>query len=145
MENDYPIEHLLETSIKNIKQIIDVNTIIGTPVKVNENISIIPISKINTGFAAGGSEFKNILPSTQDTSKNYASSSSSGVRYPFGGGAGTYANIVPVAFLIVQNNSVRLLSIENSSSVDKLVDYVPEAFDKLSSLFKNGLKKNPSR
>jgi sporulation protein YtfJ len=141
MENDYPIEHLLETSIKNIKQIIDVNTIIGTPIKINENISIVPVSKINTGFAAGGSEFKNILPSSQDTSKN---NSANNARYPFGGGAGTYANIVPVAFLIIQNDSVRLLSIENTSSVDKLVDYVPEAFDKISGLFKTGLKKNPS-
>lgn len=51
------IEGLMLTAMDSIRDMIDVNTIIGEPMKIQENITVIPISKVGFGFAAGGSEF----------------------------------------------------------------------------------------
>lgn len=55
---EHPIEGLMITAMDSIRDMIDVNTIIGETIQIHENVSIIPISKVCFGFAAGGSEFK---------------------------------------------------------------------------------------
>lgn len=111
---------------------IDVNTIIGEPIKALNNTVIIPISKVGFGFAAGGSEF------TDETVNSYnRKDKEENIKYrlPFGGGSGAGVSITPVAFLIVQNDSVKLLEATHTSVIDKLVEYIPDAMDKIHKLF----------
>ena len=123
-----PIEGLMNTTMNSIKDMVDVNTIIGKPIETKNGI-IIPLSKVTFGFASGGSEFNS---ETIDNYNKKEKEESIEYKLPFGGGSGAAVNISPIAFLVVQNESVKLLPIEHSSSVDKLLDYVPDIMEKLS-------------
>ena len=128
---EHPIEGLMITAMNSIQDMIDVNTIIGEPIETNNNVIIIPISKVSFGFAAGGSEFKG------ETVNEYSRKNEEEqvqYRLPFGGGSGAGVNINPIAFLVVQANNVKLLPVTHSSAIDKLLDYMPDAMDKVNSL-----------
>ena len=129
--SEHPIEGLMITAMNSIQDMIDVNTIIGEPIETNNNVIIIPISKVSFGFAAGGSEFKG------ETINEYSRKDEEEqvqYRLPFGGGSGAGVNINPVAFLVVQANNVKLLPVSHSSAIDKLLDYVPDTIDKVNNL-----------
>ena len=128
MEN-HPIEGLMLTAMNSIENMIDVNTIIGEPIETSNNIVIIPISKVAFGFAAGGSEFKG---ETLDEYTKKDKDEKFQYRLPFGGGSGAGVSINPIAFLIVENDKVRLLPVNHSSCIDKLLDYVPDLFEKIA-------------
>lgn len=128
MEN-HPIEGLMLTAMSSIENMIDVNTIIGEPIETSNNIVIIPISKVCFGFAAGGSEFKG---ETIDEYTKKDKDEKVQYRLPFGGGSGATVSINPIAFLIVEEGKVRLLPVNHSSCIDKLLDYVPDLFEKIS-------------
>ena len=101
--SEHPIEGLMNTAMNSIKDMIDVNTIIGEPIETNNNIIIIPISKVGVGFAAGGSEFKG------ETVNEYSRKEKEEAiqyRLPFGGGSGAGVSISPIAFLVVQQNKI---------------------------------------
>lgn len=129
--NEHPIEGLMTTAMNNIKDMIDVNTIIGEPIETSNNVVIIPISKVCFGFAAGGSEFKG------ETIGEYSKKEKEEeIQYnlPFGGGAGAGVNINPVAFIVIQGNNVKLLPVEHCSSIDRLLDYMPDLIEKANNL-----------
>lgn len=128
MEN-HPIEGLMLTAMNSIENMIDVNTIIGEPIETANNIVIIPVSKVAFGFAAGGSEFKG---ETLDESNKKDGNETTKYRLPFGGGSGAGVSINPIAFLVVENDKVRLLPVNHSSCIDKLLDYVPDLFEKIT-------------
>ena len=128
MEN-HPIEGLMLTAMNSIENMIDVNTIIGEPIETANNIVIIPVSKVAFGFAAGGSEFKG---EALDESNKKDGNETNKYRLPFGGGSGAGVSINPIAFLVVENDKVRLLPVNHSSCIDKLLDYVPDLFEKIS-------------
>lgn len=128
MEN-HPIEGLMLTAMNSIENMIDVNTIIGEPIVTSNNIVIIPVSKVTFGFAAGGSEFKG---ETVDEHCKKDKDEKQQCRLPFGGGSGAGVSINPIAFLIAENDKVRLLPISHSSCIDKLLDYVPDLFEKIA-------------
>lgn len=137
--NDYPIEGLMNSAMNSIKEMIDVDTIIGEPIETSNNVVIIPVSRVNFGFAAGGSEFKvksNIKDkeesNKEDTDKK---------RLPFGGGSGAGVSISPIAFIVVQESGVKLLPVEHTSAVDKLLDLVPDLIDKTTQMMDKKLKK----
>lgn len=126
---EHPIEGLMLTAMNSIKDMIDVNTIIGDPIQTSNNIVVIPISKVSFGFAAGGSEFKG------ETVNEYSrKDKDEQIQYklPFGGGAGAGVSVNPVAFLVVQGNVVKLLPVNHSTSLDKLLDYIPDLFEKVN-------------
>ena len=127
MEN-HPIEGLMLTAMNSIENMIDVNTIIGEPIETISGIVIIPISKVCFGFAAGGSEFKG---ETIDEYTKKDKDEKVQYRLPFGGGSGATVSIHPVAFLVVEEGKVRLLPIAHNSCLDKILDYVPDLFEKL--------------
>ena len=130
--SEHPIESLMNTAMNSIKDMIDVNTIIGEPIETSNNVVIIPISKVGFGFAAGGSEFRG------ETVNEYTKKEKEEqvqYRLPFGGGSGAGVNIVPVAFLVVSPNNVKLLPIDHNSCIDRLIDYVPDLMDKLNTTF----------
>ena len=129
--SEHPIEGLMTTAMNSIQDMIDVNTIIGEPIETSNNIVIIPISKVSFGFAAGGSEFKG---ETIDEYKKVEKEEQIQYRLPFGGGSGAGVTINPIAFLVIQSNSVKLMPVNHSSSIDKLLDYMPDLIDKTNNM-----------
>ena len=136
--SEHPIEGLMTTAMDSIRNMIDVNTIIGEPIETINNVIIIPVSKVGFGFAAGGSEFKGEAINEYNKKEKEEQ-----IQYklPFGGGSGAGVSINPVAFIVIQENNVRLLPIEHCSSIDRLLDYIPDFMDKIG----NSLNKYPSK
>ena len=134
---EHPIESLMNTAMNSIKDMIDVNTIIGEPIQASNNTVIIPISKVGFGFAAGGSEFRG---ETLDEYTKRDKEEQVQYRLPFGGGSGAGVSISPVAFLVVQPNNVKLLPVDHTSSLDRLLDYVPDILEKLNTTLKKQLQ-----
>ena len=116
----------------SIKNMIDVNTIIGDPIQMNNTTAIIPISKVSFGFASGGSEFKG---ETIDEYNKKDKDEQIQYRLPFGGGAGAGVTIKPIEFLIMQSGQVKLVSVEHQNCLDKILDYVPDFLEKMSKSF----------
>ena len=140
--SEHPIESLMMTTMTSIQNMVDVNTIIGEPIETQKGITIIPISKVCFGFAAGGSEFSG------ETLKEYnKKDKDEEIEYklPFGGGAGAGVSIHPVAFLVVQDNNVKLMSVDHDSCVDKLLDYVPDLMQKLNDMFNKTIQQKENR
>ena len=129
--NNHPIEVLMETAMNSIKEMVDVNTIIGEPIETKNGMVIIPISKVCFGFAAGGSEFKG---ETIDEYKRKEKEEEVQYRLPFGGGSGAGISINPVAFVIVQKDTIKVLPVEHISTIDKLMDYVPDLLEKANNI-----------
>lgn len=118
--SNHPIDNLMSTAMQNIKEMVDVNTIVGTPVQSPDGSVIIPISKVSFGFAAGGSEF-GAKPIDADAAL-------------FGGGSGGGVSIAPVAFMVVGQGQIKLLPIDaKSSPVEKILDMVPDVMEKVNS------------
>lgn len=118
----------MTTAMDSIQGMVDVNTIIGEPIETSAGSVIIPISKVSFGFAAGGSEFKG---ETVDEYTKKEREEQVQYRLPFGGGSGAAVNINPVAFLIVQPDTVKLLPVNHDSSLDKILDYAPDIIEKI--------------
>ena len=135
--NDHPIEGLMLTAMNSIKEMVDVNTIIGEPIETSNNVIIIPISKVGFGFATGGSEFKG---ETIDEYTRKDKDEQIQYKLPFGGGSGAGVSISPVAFLVVQPNNVKLLPVDHSSSLDRLLDYVPDLLEKVNNTLNKQLQ-----
>ncbi len=109
---------ILGTSIEKIKDLVDVSTIIGDPIKISESLQIIPVSKVTYGFASGGTDFP---------SKNN--------QELFGGGGGAGITISPVAFLVVNNGSVSVKYINAAEgSVERVIGMVPDLVDKATDV-----------
>ena len=140
--SEHPIEGLMITAMNSIQDMIDVNTIIGEPIETQVGITIIPISKVSFGFAAGGSEFRG------ETLKEYnKKDKDEEIQYklPFGGGAGAGVSINPVAFLVVQEGSVKLMPVDHDSCLDKILDYVPDLMQKLNEMFNKSIQEKEAR
>ena len=129
--SEHPIEGLMLTAMNSIKDMIDVNTIIGDPIQASNGVSVIPISKVSFGFVAGGSEFKG---ETIDEYKKQEKDEQIQYRLPFGGGAGAGVSLSPIAFLVIQNNVVKLLPVNHSTALDKILDYIPDLFEKVNNM-----------
>ena len=135
--SEHPIEGLMLTAMNSIKDMVDVNTIIGEPIQASNNTVIIPISKVSFGFAAGGSEFKG---ETIDEYNKKDKDEQIQYRLPFGGGAGAGVSINPIAFLVVQSNVVKLLPVDHANTFDKILDYVPDLMEKLNCMMNKCLQ-----
>ena len=128
---EHPIEKILNTSMNSIKDMIDVNTIVGDAIQASNNTIIIPISKVSFGFASGGSEFKG---ETIDEYNKKDKDEQIQYRLPFGGGSGAGVSINPIAFLIVQADVVKLLPVDHSTPMDKILDYMPDLIEKANNI-----------
>lgn len=127
----HPIEGLMKTTMDSLKEMIDVNTIVGDAVETKDGSLIIPISKVSIGFASGGSEFCNDAKSAETKDD-----------FPFGGGSGAGMSVQPVAFLIVKNDQVRLLPVKQTNSIERVVDGIPDLIDEIVGMFKKGKDDN---
>ncbi|WP_433946396.1 GerW family sporulation protein [Paenibacillus sp. SN-8-1] len=129
---EHPIQGLMQTALENIKEMVDVNTIVGEPVETPDGSVILPISRVGFGFAAGGSDFN-----IQDGHEK-AGASADGKARPFGGGSGGGVSINPIAFLVVGKQGVNVVPLDNQTHVvEKLINAVPNVIDKIQSLFPN--------
>ena len=127
--------------MQNIKEMVDVNTILGDPVETPDGSVIVPISRVTFGFAAGGSEFDtNQQAKTKEKDRNQNQDSLEQSQFPFGGGSGAGITIQPVAFLVVNKDQMKLLPVESNVLVDRILDSAPQLIDKLQNLF--GSKKS---
>ena len=127
--SEHPINGLMDTTMENIKQMVDVNTIIGDPITSPDGTIIIPVSKVSYGFASGGSD----LPTKKEN------------KECFGGGSGAGVTIQPVAFLTVYQGNVKLIPIDKfDGAVDRVVGMVPDLVDKVTALFKKDKSKAPT-
>ena len=126
MEN-HPIESLMKSAMDSIQSMVDVNTIIGEPIETSNNMVIIPISKVCFGFAAGGSEFRG---ETVNEYRKREKEEEIQYKLPFGGGSGAAVSITPVAFVVITQDAIKLMPVEHSSTIDKLLDYVPDLMEK---------------
>lgn len=122
MENNHPIENLMKTTMENIRNMIDVSTVVGDAMETADGKSIIPISKVSFGFATGGADIHN---------KNISKE-----NYPFGGGSGAGVTVKPVAFLVVNGNSIKLIPVDQVNSSDKIVEAIPQVLEMIKSLGK---------
>ena len=123
----HPIGDLMTNTMQKIREMVDVNTIIGQPINAGEGLTLIPISKVSFGFASGGSDF----PAKQPAQQN-----------GFGGGSGAGVKIVPVAFIVVKDGDVKILNVAPpaTTTVDRLVESIPDIIDKVSEMFKKDEK-----
>ena len=139
MAEQHPIEGLMTTAMESIKEMVDVNTIVGDAVQSPDGTVIIPISKVAFGFAAGGGEYSYMTGVEEDDGKNKDRESDDEEmvnKFPFAGGSGAGVSISPVAFMVVGNGQIKLLPVNINSTVDKVLDMVPELLCKLEDIFK---------
>ena len=114
-----PVNKIMENTLQKMREMVDVSTIIGEPMKTGDT-TLIPVSKVSYGFTSGGTD----LPSKQNAEL-------------FGGGGGGGITISPVAFIIIQGEKVRMMQINNyTSSADRAIAMIPELVDQLSQLLK---------
>ncbi len=114
----HPIENLMKTAMESIKQMVDVNTVVGDAVETNDGSVIIPISQVACGFAAGGGEYD-------------MGGSNKTQEIPFGGGSGAGVSVKPIGFLVCRMNDVRLISVQGNHIAERIVDLAPQIFDKI--------------
>lgn len=122
--NEHPISNLMTQTMAKIKEMVDVDTIIGTPITTADGTTVIPVSKVTFGFASGGSDF---MPKHGSASQ---------APLAFGGGGGAGVTVSPVCFLIIaRDGSANILGVnaQASTTVDRLVEMIPGAINKVSS------------
>ena len=119
---NHPLSEMMTETMKKIREMVDVNSVIGTPITAGD-VTVIPVTKVSVGYGGGGTDY---------ATKNYPANRDNA----FGGGAGAGVNITPIAFLIVRGDSVRLLPVAEpaSSSVDRLIELIPDLIDKADGL-----------
>lgn len=148
MAAEHPIQGLMKTAMENIKEMVDVNTIVGDPVETPDGSVIMPISKVGFGFAAGGSEFVSEDPTTVVTTGNATSridAHNASVALPFGGGSGGGVSITPIAFLVVSKAGVKIVPLDNQTHLlERLIDSAPQVVDKIQTMMKGGASASSS-
>ena len=119
-EKNHPINNMMETTLAKIKDMVSTNTVVGEPIVTDDGVTLIPVSKLSFGFASGGSDF---AAKNQQADKN------------FGGGAGAGVSVTPVAFLVVKDGAVKLISVAPPSAnpAGRVVEMVPDMFDKVTA------------
>ena len=112
------LPNMLETTIQKIREMLDVNTVVGDPITTADGVTIIPVSKVSVGFGGGGSDF------ATKASEN-----------PFGGGVGGGVKVTPICFLIIKDGNVRMMPVAQpaSSTADRIVEMLPDTIDKLAA------------
>lgn len=123
----HPIENIMGTTMENIRDMVDVNTVIGEPITTQDGSTVIPVSRVSFGFVAGGGEYR--CPSTKPAEACE--------RLPFAGGTGAGVTIQPMGFLVTNQNSVRLLPAQPYAPADRIIELVPQLMCELRAFLKN--------
>ena len=123
MENEKvnPIGELMQTTMENVRSILQVDTVVGDPIVTPDGITLVPISKISIGFGGGGVEFG---PKRKDGPQ------------PYGGGNATGVKIEPFGFLVIKDGVVRMINVTPpaNNTVDRIIDLVPQVMDRVDAI-----------
>ena len=113
------LPNMLDSTIQRIREMVDVNSVIGQPITTPDGVTIIHVSKVSVGFGGGGSDFVN----------------KTGGENPFGGGVGGGVNVTPICFLIVKDGAVRMMPVAAPANTtpDRIVEMIPDTLDKIAS------------
>lgn len=116
------LPNMLENTISKIREMVDANTVMGTPITTPDGVTIIPVSKVSIGLGGGGGDFSHKTASSQEL--------------PFGGGVGAGIKVTPVAFLVVRGENVRMMPVASApnTTADRVVEMLPDVLDKISEL-----------
>ena len=127
----HPVSDMLNTTMEKIRDLMDANTVVGKPIEVG-NVTVVPVCKISIGYGSGGSDFAQKSQKPENPNA-------------FGGGAGMGVNITPVSFLIVQDGNVRVVPVEQpaATTVERVIDMVPNVVDKVSSFVGKNKEETP--
>lgn len=131
----HPIDNMMQTTMENIRGMVDVNTVVGSPVVDGSGTTIIPISKVSFGFIAGGGEY------AADTTK---STGLSGESFPFAGGSGAGVSVQPVGFLVVSQGTVKMLPAQTTGALERVVELLPQLIGDMSGKESAKEKNTPS-
>ena len=114
------LPNMLDATIQKIREMVDVNSVIGDPIVTPDCVTIIPVSKVSVSVGGGGSDF---------------ASKSADKENPFGGGVGGGVKVTPICFLVVKDGNVRMLSVPQpaNSSAERLVEMLPDTLEKINS------------
>ena len=120
------LPNMLDSTIAKIREMVDVNSVVGEPITTADGVTIIPVSKVSVGFGGGGSDF---------STKNGDN--------PFGGGVGAGVKVTPIAFLVIKEGSVRMLPVATpaNTTADRLVEMVPDTLDKIAAFIDSCMEK----
>jgi sporulation protein YtfJ len=131
---NHPLNDMMTATMGKIREMIDVNTVIGNPINTPDGVTIIPVTKVSIGYGSGGTDF---------ATKNYPPNKDNA----FGGGAGAGINITPVAFLIIRGESVRMLPVAEpaSTSVDRIIEMLPDLLDRADEFLADRKKKKEEK
>ncbi|MCD8047630.1 MAG: GerW family sporulation protein [Clostridiales bacterium] len=123
MEQKHPINDVLNMTMERLKEMVDVNTVVGKPITTQDGVTVIPISKVSLGFASGGSDF---APKNLPADKANC----------FGGGSGAGVSVVPVSFLVIHGDNMRIINANPmpDGTVEKAINLVPEVVDKVTTV-----------
>ena len=123
------LPNMLDNTIAKIREMVDVNSVVGDPITTADGVTIIPISKVSVGFGGGGSDF---------VSKNVNHHEN-----PFGGGVGAGVKVTPIAFLVIKEGSVRMIPVAApaNTTVDRIVEMVPDTLDKIAAFVDSHIQK----
>jgi sporulation protein YtfJ len=127
----HPIENIMQTAMSEIKEMVDVNTIVGDPVISTDGATIIPITKVSFGFVAGGGEYGD-----KGKAGGNGQDNNSNQPYPFAGGAASGVSICPVGFLVVDENNIELLPVAGRTMVEHLIEAVPDFIVEIKEAFR---------
>ena len=123
----HPIENIMTTTMENIRDMVDVNTVVGDPVTAAEGSTIIPISRVSFGFVAGGGEY-GAQPELADI--------------PFAGGTGAGVTVQPMGFLTITGREVRLTPVQYAAPIDRVIDMIPSLVGDVKRLLGNDQSAN---
>ena len=120
MEKKSPLNDLMRSTLEKIREMVDTHTIVGQPITTPDGVTLIPISKVSFGFGSGGGDYGKTAPK-----ENFGGASAAGVK------------IAPVAFLVIKDGATRVLpvAVPPVSSVDRIVEMVPDIRDKVEKYF----------
>ncbi len=130
--SEIPLKQVIDSSLENIKKVLDADTVVGTPISLPNDVTIIPISKVSCGFTSGGVDFDGKLNPRREVPH-------------FGGGNAAGVSVTPVTFLVIQGEDVRIMNVNGTSAssesavvstISDLVEKSPAIFAKLKSFFK---------
>lgn len=123
------LPNMLENTIAKIREMVDVNSVVGEPIVVGDGVTIIPVSKVSVGLGGGGSD--------------YVSKNANHNENPFGGGVGAGVKVTPIAFLVIKEGNVRMIPVATpaNTTADRLVEMVPDTLDKIADFIDARTKK----
>lgn len=130
----HPIENIMKTTMEQLKEMVDVNTIIGTPILTTGETMILPVSKVSMGFFSGGGEYgqheKQVKPPIARSGEELGGEAG-GCGYPFAGASVAGMTLTPLAFLSVTGGCVKVLPASSHCTLDRALELLPESITTL--------------